>query len=457
MVMVKPALPYLDVIRAVRETRRAAGRRLQRQRRVRDDQGRRRAGPGGRARAVLETLTGIRRAGADIVITYHAKDAAAMAQVARSKVRSTPDGAANPARRRRPARCSTSCRAGFAARAAAVRPGRRARRMPEAEVLARVRRLMDKRIIREITPIFDTRALGYSLDARRREGRRRSTRTARRRSSTATRASPTTTCATTSSTSGSRSPSSPDSKLGLQGTLDVLPGAHGRRVDPPAADAEAVQDPHGPRDGGGHRGALDGRRRRPSRWSSSRSSSPTRTSRRSRRRRARCRRRPSPTRRPPSGSASPRTRCCARLESLRERGGLRRVAAILFHRRAGFSANGMGVWKVPRRRGLELRAADGRLPRHLALLPAADLPGLAVLRVHDGPRPLEGGVRRDPRLDRRGDRHQRARDALLEHRVQEGPDALLHRGRSAAGRRSTRRGDHLRHRHPVGGALPPRR
>jgi siroheme decarboxylase len=36
-----------------------------------------------------------------------------------------------------------------------------------------------------------------------------------------------------------------------------------------------------------------------------------------------------------------------RLESLRERGGLRRVAAILYHRRAGFSANGMGVWVVP--------------------------------------------------------------------------------------------------------------
>ena len=30
-----------------------------------------------------------------------------------------------------------------------------------------------------------------------------------------------------------------------------------------------------------------------------------------------------------------------------ERGLLRRVAAILFHRRAGFCANGMGVWKVP--------------------------------------------------------------------------------------------------------------
>ena len=44
----------------------------------------------------------------------------------------------------------------------------------------------------------------------------------------------------------------------------------------------------------------------------------------------------------------------ARLESLRERGGLRRVAAILFHRRAGFSANGMGVWKVPEGSELEI-------------------------------------------------------------------------------------------------------
>jgi len=35
---------------------------------------------------------------------------------------------------------------------------------------------------------------------------------------------------------------------------------------------------------------------------------------------------------------------------MRERRLLRRVAAILFHRRAGFSANGMGVWKVPAER-----------------------------------------------------------------------------------------------------------
>ena len=37
----------------------------------------------------------------------------------------------------------------------------------------------------------------------------------------------------------------------------------------------------------------------------------------------------------------------AHLEGMKERGILRRVAAILYHRRAGFSANGMGVWKVP--------------------------------------------------------------------------------------------------------------
>ena len=36
-----------------------------------------------------------------------------------------------------------------------------------------------------------------------------------------------------------------------------------------------------------------------------------------------------------------------RLRGLVDRKILRRVAAILYHRRAGFSANGMGVWKVP--------------------------------------------------------------------------------------------------------------
>jgi DNA-binding Lrp family transcriptional regulator len=42
------------------------------------------------------------------------------------------------------------------------------------------------------------------------------------------------------------------------------------------------------------------------------------------------------------------------MQGMVERGLLRRVAAILFHRRAGFSANGMGVWKVPEDRVLEI-------------------------------------------------------------------------------------------------------
>jgi len=75
-VMVKPALPYLDVIRRIREStelpvaaynvsgeyamiKAAAAQGLIDER-----------------AAVLEALTGIRRAGADIVITYHAKDVA---------------------------------------------------------------------------------------------------------------------------------------------------------------------------------------------------------------------------------------------------------------------------------------------------------------------------------------------------------------------------------------------
>jgi DNA-binding Lrp family transcriptional regulator len=42
------------------------------------------------------------------------------------------------------------------------------------------------------------------------------------------------------------------------------------------------------------------------------------------------------------------------LAGMRERGILRRVAAILFHRRAGFSANGMGVWSVPEEKIAEI-------------------------------------------------------------------------------------------------------
>ena len=64
--------------------------------------------------------------------------------------------------------------------------------------------------------------------------------------------------------------------------------------------------------------------------------------------RARWRCAPTPTRRPPSELGVPVERLLEHCRGMVERKLLRRVAAILFHRRAGFSANGMGVWKVPR-------------------------------------------------------------------------------------------------------------
>ncbi len=50
----------------------------------------------------------------------------------------------------------------------------------------------------------------------------------------------------------------------------------------------------------------------------------------------------------------PQEQLLEHLRQMQERRLLRRVAAILFHRRAGFSANGMGVWKVPDERIMEL-------------------------------------------------------------------------------------------------------
>ena len=75
IVMVKPALAYMDVIRRVRTNSVIRGG-LQRQRRVQHDQGRSAKGWVDERRIVMETLTGIKRAGADIVITYHALDVA---------------------------------------------------------------------------------------------------------------------------------------------------------------------------------------------------------------------------------------------------------------------------------------------------------------------------------------------------------------------------------------------
>ena len=215
----------------------------------------------------------------------------------------------------------------------------------EDEVLARVQRLLDKRIIREITPIFDTRALGYSsmlvaakVDAK-----------YPHRAAQFINSHPGVTHNYLRNHDFNlwfTLAVEPDSRLGLDGTLDVMAARTGaesirqlptlklfkirmdlemeRGTDALSSSGEAVEpmelDPI----------AL--------------SEEDVAT--------IRATQGPMAVRSDAYAPAAERLgvpvpTVLERLESLRERGGLRRVAAILYHRRAGFSANGMGVWVVP--------------------------------------------------------------------------------------------------------------
>jgi DNA-binding Lrp family transcriptional regulator len=217
--------------------------------------------------------------------------------------------------------------------------------LAEEEVMSRVQRLLDKRIIREVTPIFDTRALGYQsmlvaakVDAEHPH-----------RAAKLINAHPGVTHNYLRNHDFNlwfTIAVEPGSKLGLQGTLDVLAAETGAQsirqlptlklfkirmdlemeagTDALAAAGEAVE----PRE-------LD-----PIELSEADVAT------------IRATQGPMPVMSEPYAPAAERLgvsqdEVLARLESLREREGLRRVAAILYHRRAGFSANGMGVWKVP--------------------------------------------------------------------------------------------------------------
>jgi porphobilinogen synthase len=76
MVMVKPALPYLDVLWRVKEATRLPVAAFNVSGEYAMVKAAAAAGSLDERATVLEALTSIRRAGADIVITYHAKDAA---------------------------------------------------------------------------------------------------------------------------------------------------------------------------------------------------------------------------------------------------------------------------------------------------------------------------------------------------------------------------------------------
>jgi DNA-binding Lrp family transcriptional regulator len=223
--------------------------------------------------------------------------------------------------------------------------------LDEQEVMARVRRLLDKRIIREITPIFDTRALGYQsmLVAAKVDPEHP------HRAAKIINAHPGVTHNYLRNHDFNlwfTIAVEPGSRLGLDGTLDVLAAETGAQsirqlptlklfkirmdlemeqgTDALAAAGEAVE----PRE-------LD-----PIELSDDDIAT------------IRATQGPMPVVPEPYAPAAERLgagqdEVLRRLESLREREGLRRVAAILYHRRAGFSANGMGVWKVPEDEVLE--------------------------------------------------------------------------------------------------------
>ena len=222
----------------------------------------------------------------------------------------------------------------------------------EAEVLGRVQRLLDERIIRQVTPIFDTRALGYSsmLVAAKVDPENPW------RAANLINAHPGVshnylrnhefniwfTIAT-----------EPDSRLGLDGTLDVLAkeaGAESVRQLPTLQLFKIRMDLEMEGDTDALAKAVE-------------VAPPAETERQPydefdieviRATQGDMPVVPEPYAPAAEKLNTTQERLLAHLEQMQERRLLRRVAAILYHRRAGFSANGMGVWKVPDERIMEL-------------------------------------------------------------------------------------------------------
>ena len=224
--------------------------------------------------------------------------------------------------------------------------------VPEDEVLTRTKRLLEHRIIREITPIFDTRVLGYSsmlVAAKVDPG------------------NPWRAAKIINSQPGVSHnylrdhdfnlwftiATEPDSRLGLDGTLDVLQrltGAESVRKLPTLRLFKIRMDlemEKGTETLAAAAEAIDHREPEPIELSDldvaviRATQGPMEVV-------------PEPFAAAAATLGVSREDLLEHLEWMRERRALRRVAAILFHRRAGFSANGMGVWKVPEERVLEL-------------------------------------------------------------------------------------------------------
>jgi DNA-binding Lrp family transcriptional regulator len=221
----------------------------------------------------------------------------------------------------------------------------RAAEIGEDEALARVSRLVEERIIREVTPIYDTRALGYSsmLVA------------AKVDAEYPHRAAEIINSHPGVSHNYLRDHDfnlwftlavEPDSALGLQGTLDVLQrltGAESIRQLPTLKLFKIRMD-------------LEMEKGTDALATAVEALEPAETERQPYDDvdieviRATQGKQPvvaEPYAEPAERLGMPVAALLAHMEGMIERRLLRRVAAILYHRRAGFSANGMGVWKVP--------------------------------------------------------------------------------------------------------------
>ena len=224
--------------------------------------------------------------------------------------------------------------------------------LPEDEVLRRTQRLLDERIIREVTPIFDTRVLGY----------RSMLVAARVDAENPWRAAKIINSHPGVSHNYLRDhdfnlwftiATEPDSRLGLEGTLDLLQrltGAESVRQLPTLRLFKIRMDLEMEKGTEALAAAAESAEyREPEPIELSEldltviraTQGPMTVT-------------PEPFAAPAAEAGLSQERLLSHLEDMRERRALRRVAAILFHRRAGFSANGMGVWRVPEERILEL-------------------------------------------------------------------------------------------------------
>ncbi len=227
--------------------------------------------------------------------------------------------------------------------------------LPEAEVLTRTQRLLDERIIRQLTPIFDTRVLGY----------RSMLVAARIDPEHPWRAAKVVNSHPGVSHNYLRNHDfnlwftiavEPGSRLGLEGTLDVLAdltGAESVRQLPTIRLFKIRMDleMEGGTEALASAGVAEDFEEPEAIELSDLDLAVIRTL------QGDLPVVPEPYAQAASELGIDQARLLEHLESMKERRALRRVAAILFHRRAGFSANGMGVWNVPDDRILELGPA----------------------------------------------------------------------------------------------------